>query len=47
MKNRLVKIFKNGEEITDDRIYWLYSMPLKEILDAGYEVINEKNEYIY
>lgn len=38
MKNRLVKIFKNGEEITDDRIYRLYSMPLKEILDAGYEV---------
>ena len=38
MKNRLVKIFKNGEEITDDIIYWLYSMPLKEILDAGYEV---------
>ena len=38
MKNRLVKIFKDGEEITDDRIYRLYSMPLKEILDAGYEV---------
>ena len=38
MKNRLVKIFKNGEEITDDRIYRLYSMPLKEILDVGYEV---------